>query len=146
MTAPLRALLALAILLAATVTLVLRPRAPAGAGVAALPSHDVPREARAPTQSRFATNALRGPDPALALRTLAEAGDRSELERQRALVDQACRAPMMLRLEGRIEADPRRDTAVRELTLRCAWLPQPSLYVPTADTDSPLRQDESAAG
>ncbi|MBK8067751.1 MAG: hypothetical protein IPK27_08995 [Rhodanobacteraceae bacterium] len=67
--------------------------------------------------------------------------DEHERRRMRVEVDAACRAPVLLRLDGRDDPDPRRDPARRELERRCADLPVPSMFVPLAETNLP---DEEA--
>lgn len=71
-----------------------------------------------------------------------------ELRRLRAEVDAACRALVLLQLDGRSEADSRRAPAQQELRSRCADLPVPSMYVPVAATGMPSEEQsdpESAA-
>lgn len=111
------------------------------------PASHAPIKSRASDQSvDVFGRVLHGAEPATALRAVEYrlGRDHPEVESVRALIDQACAAPTMLRLEGRRAADARRDPARIELERRCAGMPQPSLFVPTADTDSPLRQEESA--
>lgn len=61
----------------------------------------------------------------------------AEQRRLRIEVDAACRTLVLLRLDGRDEADARRDPARRELERRCANLPVPSMYVTVAETGLP---------
>lgn len=60
-------------------------------------------------------------------------------------VDSACRVPVLLRLDGRDDPDPRRDWARQALTQRCAGLPEPSLYVRRSETLVPSSDDDSAS-
>lgn len=58
--------------------------------------------------------------------------------RLRDRLDEACRAVVLLRLDGSTAGDPYRDWARRELEARCRDWPEPSLYAPTEDTRSPV--------
>lgn len=125
--------------LAAALVLLARPRpdAPARIATAAQPTSSLP--ANPPPTTAYAVLHARVLD--VALDRHAAAASEPERRRLRAEVDAACRAPVLLRLDGRSEADPRRDPARRELEHRCAALPVPSMYVPVAETDLP---DEDA--
>ncbi len=110
-----------------------------------------PRSATVPPSptdpaTRTLGRVLHGADTGMALRAAERSlgRDHPEIERVRTLIDQACAVPTTLRLDGRRAPDARRDPARVALEQRCAGMPQPSLFVPTADTDSPLRQEESA--
>lgn len=84
---------------------------------------------------------------ALALSRLAVIAPADELRRLRVEVDAACRALVLLELDGRNDADSRRAPAQQELRSRCADLPVPSMYVPMAATRMPSeeRPDSAAA-
>lgn len=70
-----------------------------------------------------------------------------ELRRE---IQLACRVPVLLRLDGREEHDPRRGEALAVLRRRCRALPEPSLYDPGAslvaiEEEPPLDAGEALA-
>lgn len=79
------------------------------------------------------------------LSRFSELAPAAEVRRLRAEVDTACRALVLLELDGRREADPRRADAQAELRARCAELPVPSMYVPMAATRMPTEEDADPA-
>lgn len=107
------------------------PRAPAPAAWVASPSKPMPA---------FAVSLhalLHASDYAAALDSYALTATLAQRRRARAEIDAACRVPVLLRLDGRDEPDPRRDPARRELERRCHDWPVPSMYVPVSETDLP---------
>lgn len=79
------------------------------------------------------------------LAALASIDDPRLIAALRTEVDAACRAPVLLILDGRKRPDPRRDWALSELKRRCAEVPVPSMYVPVEDTRAPLNERQADA-
>ena len=95
----------------------------------------------APATDRHSAFAvLHADDPAAALQRL----QGPEARRLREQIDGACRALAILELDGRTEADPRRDPARQELSRRCADMPVPSMDVRTSETPLPREPEEGA--
>jgi hypothetical protein len=92
----------------------------------------VPKATEVPA-SLDASVAFRTADLGEALQSLRGQLPETEWRALRRRVDDACVVPSLLRLEGRREADPRRDWARDALVERCAGLPMPSLYRPGID-------------
>ena len=99
------------------------------------------RSARAPIT---ATTVLHSPDLAATLAQFSAHATVEDVQRLRAEVDAACRVLVLLQLDGRVDADVRRDQSRHELTRRCGELPVPSMYVPIADTRLPLDDASNA--
>jgi hypothetical protein len=100
--------------------------------MAATVAPPLPPAAQAPARSgdHTAAGLLLATDLHGALQSARAALPEDQWRALRRRVDDACVVPSLLRLEGRREADPRRDWARAALEQRCAGLPMPSLYRP----------------
>lgn len=95
------------------------------------------RSASAPPAAVSLHALLHSGDFATALASYATTATPAQRRRARVEIDAACRVPVLLRLDGRNEPDPRRDPARHELERRCHDWPVPSMYVPVSETDLP---------
>lgn len=107
---------------------------PQSARAARKPQVTAPPPTRPPAVDA-AYSVLHGSDLAAELERYDAVATASQRERLHAEVDAACRAPILLTLDGRGDPDPRRDPSRRELERRCADLPVPSMYAPDAETE-----------